>query len=115
MIKTSQKKVIDESNGLKDITVTFSELAEELENQEVSYELLQEEEDADLQQDLEKSLKQLGERINQFELQMLLSEPHDAKMRYWSCILAQAGQSHKTGRRCYCGCTPVGRKNGSFL
>ncbi|MFB4161688.1 peptide chain release factor 2 [Geomicrobium sp. JSM 1781026] len=77
--QNESKKVIDESNGLKDITVTFSELAEELENQEVSYELLQEEEDADLQQDLEKSLKQLGERINQFELQMLLSEPHDRK------------------------------------
>ncbi|GAK11651.1 peptide chain release factor 2 [Geomicrobium sp. JCM 19039] len=77
--QNESKKVIDESNGLKEITVTFSELAEELENQEVSYELLQEEEDDDLQQDLEKSLKLLGERINQFELQMLLSEPHDRK------------------------------------
>ncbi|GAK07234.1 LOW QUALITY PROTEIN: peptide chain release factor 2 [Geomicrobium sp. JCM 19038] len=75
--QNESKKVIDESNGLKDITVTFRNLEEELENLEVSFELIQEEPDADLEKELLTGLKSLGQQINDFELQMLLSEPYD--------------------------------------
>ncbi|WP_440896326.1 peptide chain release factor 2 [Amphibacillus sp. Q70] len=71
------QKIIDEVNNLKDLVQTFDKHVESLEDLEVSYELVKEEEDQELQQELEQKLTQLTEDLNQFELYMLLSEPYD--------------------------------------
>ncbi len=71
------QKVINEANSIKELVQAFDKHEEMLENLQVSYELVKEEEDADLKEELEEELKQLGEALNEFELIMLLSEPYD--------------------------------------
>lgn len=72
------QKTINEANGLKAYVNSFEDMEERLENMEVSYELVKEEADPELQEDLQKELESLMSDINAFELQMLLSEPYDA-------------------------------------
>ncbi|MDR6998800.1 peptide chain release factor 2 [Neobacillus niacini] len=69
--------VISEANALKDQVNEFSDLNETYENLELTYELVKEESDEELQAELEDELGQLTERLNQFELQLLLSEEYD--------------------------------------
>jgi peptide chain release factor 2 len=69
--------VISEANGLKDQAHEFHDLYESFENLELTYELVKEESDAELQAELEEELQQLTSRLNQFELQLLLSEEYD--------------------------------------
>ncbi len=69
--------VINESNGLKEQVHGFYEMEETYENLEVTYELVKEEPDADLQAELESELQALTKRMNDFELEQLLSEPYD--------------------------------------
>ncbi len=71
------QKVIGEVNGLKGYVHKFEEHVESLENLEVSYELVKEEGDEELAEELEEDMKKLVEALNEFELQMLLSEPYD--------------------------------------
>ncbi|WP_141652111.1 peptide chain release factor 2 [Paraliobacillus sp. PM-2] len=71
------QKVINEVNGLKDLVHTFDRHEETLENLEVSYELVKEEDDPELRAELEPEVQALTEALNQFELFMLLSEPYD--------------------------------------
>ncbi|SFE93013.1 bacterial peptide chain release factor 2 (bRF-2) [Alteribacillus iranensis] len=71
------KKVIDESNVLKETVNGFKEVNVLLEDLEVSYELVKEENDEDLMQDLEDGIKELHKKLHEYELQMLLSEPYD--------------------------------------
>jgi peptide chain release factor 2 len=76
--QNSAQKVIDETNGLKSYVDNFEALEERLENLEVSYELVKEENDKELFEELDEEASQLTEDLNDFELEMLLSEPHDA-------------------------------------
>ncbi|MGX1429599.1 peptide chain release factor 2 [Cytobacillus horneckiae] len=69
--------IINESNALKDQVNEFHDLNESFENLELTYELVKEESDAELQEDLENELTELSKRLNQFELQLLLSEEYD--------------------------------------
>lgn len=69
--------VINEANGLKEQVNVFNELYETYENLDLTYELVREESDAELQEELEKELKDFTERMSEFELQLLLSEEHD--------------------------------------
>jgi peptide chain release factor 2 len=69
--------VINESNALKNQVHVFHELNEMYENLEVTYELVKEENDAELKEELEKELTELTKRLNEFELELLLSEPYD--------------------------------------
>jgi peptide chain release factor 2 len=69
--------VISESNALKDQVNEFYELNEVYENLEVSYELVKEESDDELQAELEEELQGLTSRLNEFELQLLLSGEFD--------------------------------------
>src|SRR5262249_32029861 len=64
--------VISEANGLKEQVNEFNELNDSLENLELTYELVKEENDAELRAELEDELLQLTGRLNQFELQLLL-------------------------------------------
>ena len=75
-----QKKaqaIISESNALKDMVNEFHELNDIYENLELTYELVKEEPDADLQAELEEELEEFIERMNEYELQLLLNGPYD--------------------------------------
>ncbi len=69
--------VINEANGLKEQVNTFLELETTFEDLEVSYELVKEEDDAELQAELVSGIKKLIQELNDYELQLLLSEPYD--------------------------------------
>lgn len=69
--------VINESNALKDQVNEFKDQVEMFENLELTYELVKEEDDEDLKQELESELTELSNRLGQFELQLLLSDPYD--------------------------------------
>ncbi|USK33588.1 peptide chain release factor 2 [Bacillus sp. F19] len=69
--------VINESNSLKEAVNQFNEMNETYENLEVTHELLKEEPDAELHAELENEVVELTTAMNEFELQLLLNEPHD--------------------------------------
>ncbi|ENH98422.1 peptide chain release factor 2 [Gracilibacillus halophilus YIM-C55.5] len=71
------QKVINEANGLKQLVETYDRNKEKLENAEVSYELVKEENDEELRSDLEEEVKALSDALNEFELYILLSDPYD--------------------------------------
>jgi peptide chain release factor 2 len=71
------QNVINEANALKDQVHVFYDMNETFENLELTYELVKEESDAELQAELEDELVQLTERLDKFELEQLLSEPYD--------------------------------------
>ncbi len=72
------QKVIAENNALKAMTETYRDLAEKLDNMDVSYELVKEENDEELKTELVDDVKAVERDLQKFELQLLLSEPHDA-------------------------------------
>lgn len=76
--QNAAQKVINESNALKHNVELFEEVEETLENLEVSYELVKEEDDQELYEELNEQLQTFMKTINDFELEMLLSEPYDA-------------------------------------
>ncbi|AZB44500.1 peptide chain release factor 2 [Bacillus sp. FJAT-42376] len=69
--------VINEAKGLKDVVNQFQEMSESYENLQLTLELLKEEPDDELQDELVSELKGLTGQMNDFELQLLLSEPYD--------------------------------------
>ncbi len=71
------QSIINESNSLKDQVNEYYELTETYDDLEVAFELIKEEPDSDLQVDLENDLTAFSERMNQFELQLLLNGPYD--------------------------------------
>jgi peptide chain release factor 2 len=71
------QSVINEANALKEMVNKFNDLNETYENLEVTYELVKEEPDADLEAELVEEVQQLTASMNEYELQLLLSEPYD--------------------------------------
>ena len=71
--------VINEANALKDQVNQLNELNEVYENLDLTYELVKEESDEELQAELEQEITQLSQKMNDFELQLLLSEEYDSK------------------------------------
>ena len=71
------QEVINETNGLKEQVDKFLELQEKYDDLEVSYELVKEESDDDLQKELDSGVRSLSSDLNDFELTLLLSEPYD--------------------------------------
>lgn len=69
--------LINEGNGLKELVNEYKSLLESQENLELTLELVKEEPDEELQEDLEEELADLVKRLNDYELQLLLSEEHD--------------------------------------
>lgn len=69
--------VISEANDLKEQVNEFTDLYETYENLDLTFELIKEESDEELQTELEAELHQFTDRLNQFELQLLLSEEYD--------------------------------------
>ena len=70
--------VIDKNNALKSVVNGYHELEEEVEDMTATWELLQEELDDDVKSDLEQNVLDFKEKVDQFELQLLLDGPHDA-------------------------------------
>lgn len=73
----SAQTVINEANALKDMVGKFNTLNETFENLEVTHELVKEEYDEELHAELEEEVKTLSTDMNEYELQLLLSEEHD--------------------------------------
>jgi peptide chain release factor 2 len=69
--------IINESNGIKAVVNEYNDLLGTQENLEMTLELLREEPDAELQEELGNELTDFQEKMEAFELQMLLSEPYD--------------------------------------
>jgi len=69
--------VINEANALKEPVSQFNELSENYENLQLTYDLLKEEPDEELQEELSSEVKTVTEDFNKFELQLLLSGEHD--------------------------------------
>lgn len=69
--------VINEANALKEPVSQFNELSENYENLQLTYDLLKEEPDEELQEELSSEVKTVNEDFNKFELQLLLSGEHD--------------------------------------
>ncbi|MBB4824502.1 peptide chain release factor 2 [Sporosarcina luteola] len=72
------QKVISESNALKSTVGDFNELNDTQENLEMTLELLKEEADEELQADLAAELKDFKKKMEDFDLQMLLSDEFDS-------------------------------------
>lgn len=72
------QKVINETNVLKQSVESFEEMEENLEDLNVSYELVKEEADEELFDELNEELETFMKTINDFELELLLSNPYDA-------------------------------------
>jgi len=72
------QKVISESNALKDVVGEYTELTDEQENLEMTLELLREENDEEMQAELGVELKGFKKKLDEFELQMLLSDEFDS-------------------------------------
>ncbi|MCS1352227.1 peptide chain release factor 2 [Mechercharimyces sp. CAU 1602] len=71
------QKVIQEVNGLKDVVHFMEELEEENEELDVLLELMVEEGEDSLEAEAQVALKKLKNRLDTFELQLLLDEPYD--------------------------------------
>ncbi|MFT8310772.1 MAG: peptide chain release factor 2 [Sporolactobacillus sp.] len=71
------QKVIDESNELKGKVDSLTDLESKFEDLQVAYELVKEEDDADLKAELEESLGEARNAFNHYETRLLLSGPHD--------------------------------------
>lgn len=71
------QEVINEANMLKEQVENYLRLQETYDDLEVSYQLVKEEPDAELEKELESGVRNLLNELNDYELTMLLSEPHD--------------------------------------
>lgn len=69
--------IINEANGLKAIVNEYKELVDTHENLDMTLELLREEPDEELQAELGSELAEFQQKMADFELQLLLSEPYD--------------------------------------
>ncbi len=72
------QKIINESNALKEMVNGYRELESQQEDLEVTYELAKEENDQELKEELEAELEGFKEKLNEYELQLLLNGPYDA-------------------------------------
>lgn len=75
--QNAAQTIINESNALKDQVVEFTNLNDAYENLELTYQLVKEEPDEDLQAELDEEIQELSKSVSEFELQLLLSEPYD--------------------------------------
>jgi len=75
--QAAAQSVINELNGLKDLVEEFKGLEETQEDLELTYELVKEEGDAELKAELESDVKRFTAKLDEYELQLLLSEPYD--------------------------------------
>ena len=71
------QEVINAANALKEKISSFYNLQSEVEELGIAFELILEEADEDLQSELEAQIHEVSEKLNAFELEILLSGPYD--------------------------------------
>lgn len=71
------QKVIDEANWLKNKVNNFEAVANRMDDAEVLYEMVKEENDAELLAELTFEVQNLKDKVQDFEIEMLLNEPYD--------------------------------------
>lgn len=71
------QQIIDQSNHLKHRYQSFYQIEEMIEENYAIIEMLDEDEDPDLHKELEDNTDVLGDNIEKFELELLLSAPYD--------------------------------------
>lgn len=71
------QKVIDEANWLKNKVNNFEAVSTHVEDAEVMYEMVMEENDEELLNELHSEMNALAKKVEAFEIEMLLSEPYD--------------------------------------
>ncbi|MBF7023609.1 peptide chain release factor 2 [Staphylococcus kloosii] len=72
------QEIIDKNNALKSVVNDFTSLTDELEDMSATHELLVEENDDDMKEALESQVTEFNDKIERFELQLLLDGPYDA-------------------------------------
>ncbi|MGG0284971.1 peptide chain release factor 2 [Peribacillus butanolivorans] len=77
--QSKAQAVINETNALKDQVNQLSDLNDAYENLDLTYELVKEESDEELLAELVEEITILSQKMNEFELQLLLSEEYDSK------------------------------------
>lgn len=71
------QKLIAEMNAVKSVVDSFQSLEKECEDIEVMLELAEEEGDDSMEADLAQSINELNDKLQGFELQLLLNQPYD--------------------------------------
>ncbi|WP_144028839.1 peptide chain release factor 2 [Paenibacillus tyrfis] len=71
------QKLIGEANGIKSVVDEFQALASEYDDLEVMAQLMQEEQDDSMAGEIEAGIASLVKKLENFELQLLLSQPYD--------------------------------------
>ena len=71
------QKIIAEANAVKSVVEQFHALWSEYEDAQAMAELIEEEEDESMAQELVQSLRNLTDKLKNFELQLLLNQPYD--------------------------------------
>ncbi|MCT8140171.1 peptide chain release factor 2 [Anaerobacillus sp. CMMVII] len=75
--QSKAQEVINESNALKEQVENYLSLQERYDDLDVSYQLVKEEPDTDLEKELVAGVRSLANDLNEYELTLLLSEPYD--------------------------------------
>src|SRR5699024_12378943 len=70
--------VIQKLNGLKNNVEQYEKIRSRLEDSFALYEMIMEENDEDLCEELDQEVKKLIKALNNYELEVHLSEPYDA-------------------------------------
>lgn len=69
--------IIQETNQLKEVVDGFNKIRDQVDDIEVTFELLEEEHDADLEQEVDEAIEAVQKEAENYELNLLLSEEHD--------------------------------------
>lgn len=104
------QNVINEANIIKEKYNQFQQLAETKEELDLLLEMVKEEEDAELEKELEENLTTFLAVLDQFELDMLLSEPYDKNNAIIELHPGVMEQSRKIGVVCYYECIQDGQR-----
>ena len=76
--QTAAQEVIGKNNQLKKIVEGFRDIESAVEDIEVTHELLKEEYDEDMKADIEENVRSTQEKVDAFELDILLDDEHDS-------------------------------------
>lgn len=71
------QQTINEVNALKAVVDQFQQTEQQCEDLQVMLELLEDEADPDIYEELQSGVAELVDKLDNFELQLLLSEPYD--------------------------------------
>lgn len=92
--------MIDESNALKAKYDNYQAMNNMLEEAQTMLEMLQEEADEEMQAELEEMTIALGQKIESYELEIMLNQPYDHMNAVLEIHPGSGEQSRRTGAQC---------------